>query len=51
MSKLARVARKFVLANRIQGKPKVTDFKIVEESLPATQDGQILTKVSSIYIY
>lgn len=37
-------ARKFVLKQRLQGAPKLTDFSIVEETLPALQDGEILCK-------
>jgi len=33
------VAKKFVLAQRLQGAPKVSDYKIVEETLPALKDG------------
>jgi prostaglandin reductase 1 len=39
------LARKFVLANKIKGAPKLTDFKLVEETLPTElQDGEILAK-------
>ncbi|CAG7824503.1 unnamed protein product [Allacma fusca] len=45
MSKVARIARKFVLQSHPQGKPKLSDFKLVEEKLPAAlQEGEILTK-------
>lgn len=34
------LARKFVLVKPFEGLPKLTDFKIVEETLPAElQDG------------
>ena len=32
-------ARKYVLETLFQGNPKKSDFKIVEETLPAIQDG------------
>lgn len=36
------LARKFVLAKKFEGFPKLTDFKIVEETIPAElQDGGI----------
>ena len=41
------LARKFVLAKRFEGIPKLTDFKLVEETLPEdVQDGgnEILIK-------
>lgn len=37
-------ARKITLAQNIQGAPKLTDFKVVEETLPELQDGEILCK-------
>lgn len=43
MNKVSRMlARKFVLAKPFEGFPKLTDFQIVEETLPAElQDGGI----------
>jgi prostaglandin reductase 1 len=35
------MARKFVLAKRINGKPELSDFQLVEESLPELADGGI----------
>ena len=37
-------ARKIVITQRFQGAPKLSDFKIVEETLPPLQDGEILCK-------
>jgi len=37
-------ARKITLAKHFEGAPKLSDFKIVEETLPALQDGEILCK-------
>jgi prostaglandin reductase 1 len=39
------LARKFVLAKPFEGLPKLTDFKLVEETIPTElQDGEILAK-------
>lgn len=32
-------AKKWIIAKAFQGEPKVTDFKLVEEELPALKDG------------
>lgn len=47
MNKVSRMlARKFVLAKPFEGFPKLTDFQIVEETLPADlQDGGIYTPI------
>ncbi|CAL8099811.1 unnamed protein product [Orchesella dallaii] len=37
-------ARKFVITKHFQGLPKLSDFNLVEETLPALQDGEILCK-------
>ncbi|ODM99748.1 Prostaglandin reductase 1 [Orchesella cincta] len=37
-------ARKIVITQHFQGAPKLSDFKLVEETLPALQDGEILCK-------
>jgi len=46
MNKLSRMlARKFVLAKPFEGLPKLTDFNIVEETIPTElQDGEILAR-------
>ena len=35
-------AKKFILPNGFKGEPKLTDFKLVEEKLPALKDGEVL---------
>lgn len=37
-------ARKIILGQHFQGAPKLSDFDIVEETLPPLQDGEILCK-------
>jgi hypothetical protein len=34
-----KIARKFILANKFQGMPKLSDLKVVEEALPPLQKG------------
>ncbi|XP_049766087.1 prostaglandin reductase 1-like [Schistocerca cancellata] len=41
-------ARKIVIAREFQGEPRLEDFRIEEEDLPALRDGQILAE--AIYI-
>ena len=46
------LARKFVLNNKIRGVPKLTDFKLVEETLPELQDGgKLYLLISSYFIH
>ncbi|XP_049804086.1 prostaglandin reductase 1-like [Schistocerca nitens] len=42
--------RKIVIASLFKGEPKVTDFKIETEELPALQDGQILCEAEYISV-
>jgi prostaglandin reductase 1 len=35
-------AKKFIYASAFKGEPKLSDFKLVEEELPALKDGEIL---------
>lgn len=53
MNKLSRMlAKKFVLVKPFEGLPKLTDFKIVEETLPAElQDGGIWSIERSIEFF
>ncbi|XP_047109588.1 prostaglandin reductase 1-like [Schistocerca piceifrons] len=43
-------ARKIVIASLFEGEPKITDFKIETEELPALQDGQILCEAEYISV-
>lgn len=38
------VARVFIYANKFEGEPKLSDFKLVEEELPSLRDGEVLLK-------
>lgn len=42
--------KKVVLANRPDGEPKASDFKIVEEEMPELEEGQVLLKVEHLSI-
>lgn len=35
------INKKFIIAKHFKGEPKVSDLKLVEEELPAIQDGGI----------
>ncbi|CAG2056805.1 unnamed protein product [Timema podura] len=37
-------SKKIVLAKNLNGEPKESDFKIIEEDLPALKDGEILVE-------
>lgn len=37
-------ARRFLYAKEFKGEPTVSNFKLVEEDLPALKDGEILTE-------
>lgn len=43
-------AKRFVYAKAFVGEPKVTDFELVEEELPALQDGEILTEAEYLSV-
>ncbi|XP_046982371.1 prostaglandin reductase 1-like [Schistocerca americana] len=43
-------ARKIVITSPFKGEPKITDFKIETEELPALQDGQILCEAEYISV-
>ncbi|XP_049837642.1 prostaglandin reductase 1-like [Schistocerca gregaria] len=43
-------ARKIVIAKRFEGEPKVTDFRVETERLPALQDGQMLCETTYISV-
>lgn len=45
---MATKAKVFIYANAFKGAVKLTDFKLVEESLPALRDGQFMAE--AIYI-
>ena len=36
------IVKKIILPNGFKGEPKLTDFKLVEERLPALKDGEVL---------
>ena len=38
------INRKFVLDNRPQKEASVSNFRLIEETLPALQDGQVLVR-------
>jgi hypothetical protein len=44
------LGRKFILNNKIQGAPKLSDFKLVEETLPELKDGGIVYLYCSIQL-
>lgn len=37
-------AKKFIFAKRFEGLPKITDFRLEEETLPALNDGGLLLR-------
>jgi len=43
-------AKKFLYAKRFQGEPKISDFELVEENLPALKDGEILTQAEYLSV-
>lgn len=45
---MASKAKVFIYASKFEGDVKLSDFKIIEENLPALRDGQFLAE--AIYI-
>lgn len=41
-------AKKILYVSAFKGAPKLTDFKLVEEDLPALKDGEIL--IEAVYL-
>lgn len=42
--------KKFIMVKHFEGLPKLSDFEIVEETIPAPKDGQILTEAQWISV-
>lgn len=40
-------AKKFIQASPFKGEPKLSDFEVLEEDLPALKDGEILIEAIS----
>jgi prostaglandin reductase 1 len=43
-------AKKFIYASAFKGEPKATDIQLVEEDLPALQDGEFLIEAISLSV-
>lgn len=46
--RIAMKAKRFIYASEFKGEPKHSNFKLVEEELPALKDGEFLTE--SVYL-
>lgn len=46
--KMSTKAKVFIYAKKFQGEPKLSDFQLQEEDLPAIQDGEFLAE--AIYL-
>jgi prostaglandin reductase 1 len=43
-------AKKFIYASAFKGEPKLSDFELVEEELPALKDGEILIEAQFLSV-
>lgn len=43
-------AKKFIYASAFKGEPKLSDIQLVEEDLPALNDGEILIEAISLSV-
>lgn len=46
--KMSTKAKVFIYANKFKGEPKLSDFQLQEEDLPAIQDGEFMAE--AIYL-
>jgi prostaglandin reductase 1 len=50
MLRQALKARKFLYAKEFKGEPTASNFKLVEENLPALKDGEILAEAEYLSV-